>query len=386
MFNTIEDRKKTIVNVLNHHNLTLDDISFFLSQNLTNSSKIINSYDESDFSYREIIGFFTPKNETIDITKITGLDFDGMTVHDTLLKIYRPESIFKNLGEFDINKFYNSLKSYDSNYELVEKNGNYYVNGDGNHRTLLMLFQYHLEHAKLIKEKAPKSEFDKLKKKFEVQVPVIHLQHDKTLISELQKMDRKYFEGLTNDFVRSILPKKHVYDCYLTKNKDNTYDVFCKGITKTNLTTQNTIDFLKKVNNINLNNNFFYKNNLFILYDKHIGVTNIPKERLSIMDDKISDLNLNDIGIDYFIKVDFKTKEISLDFATKDYGARYDVDHNLVNKFQKEHKDLFGDEEIIDYFGYLKEFHFDNISMKEALKIVNTMKQLNDIATKKSSR
>ena len=124
----------------------------------------------------------------------------------------------------------------------------------------------------------------------------------------------------------------------------------------------------------------------FILYNKHIGVTNIPKDKVSVMDTKIKDLNLDDIGIDYFINVNFKTRKISLDFAQKDYGAKYSIDKNLINKFQKENEDIFGEEEVIDFFGFSKEFHFDNLSMKDALKIIDKMKQLNIIATKKSSR
>lgn len=386
MYSTIEGRKKAINNVLNSHGLTFNDISFFMNKNLTDSSEILNTYDESDFSYREIIGLFKPKIETVDITKIKGLEFDSKNVLDSLLSIYRPESIFNNLGKFDLDKFYKSLSSFDSNYELIEKNGNYYVNGDGNHRTLLMLFQYHLEHAKLTKANASKKQFEALSKKFQLKLPVLHLQHDKELITELKKLDRPYFEGFTSDFVRNILPKKYNYDCYLTKNENLTYDIYCKGIIKENCSSEETIKFIKNINNINLNNHFFFKNNSFILYNNHIGVTNIPKDRVLVMDEKIKDLKLKDIGIDYFINVDFQTKAISLDFAQKDYGAKYDIDKNLVSKFQEENKNLFGDEEIIDYFGYLKDFHFDNLSMKEALQIVDKMKQLNEIATKKSSR
>ena len=179
MYSTEEKRMEAIDRVLSRHGLTSHDISFLLQKKLFDSSIIKNNYDESDFSYREIIGLFQPKTEIVDITKIIGLEFENMRhLNDALLNIYRPESIFDNLGEFDFDKFYKSLNSYDSNYELIEKNGNYFVNGDGNHRTILMLFQYYLEYAKLTKENASQEQFDELKQKFQIKVPVIHLDHN----------------------------------------------------------------------------------------------------------------------------------------------------------------------------------------------------------------
>ena len=387
MYSTEEKRMEAIYRVLSRHGLTSHDISFLLQKKLFDSSIIKNNYDESDFSYREIIGLFQPKTEIVDITKIIGLEFENMRhLNDALLNIYRPESIFDNLGEFDFDKFYKSLNSYDSNYELIEKNGNYFVNGDGNHRTILMLFQYYLEYAKLTKENASQEQFDELKQKFQIKVPVIHLDHNQELISELMKMKRTYFEGFCGDFTKNILPKKYTHDCYLTQNEDKTYDIYCKGVIKKNYSSERAIEFIKNINNMQLNNNFFYDNGSFILYNKHIGVTNIPKDKVSVMDTRIKDLNLDDIGVDYFINVDFETRKISLDFAQKDYGAKYNVDKSVISRFQKENKDIFGEEEVIDYFGFSKEFHFDNLSMKDALKIIDKMKQLNVIATKKSSR
>lgn len=386
MYDTIEDRKKVIEEVLKNHNLTIDDISFLSKIMLTDSSSIQNKFDENGFNNKQIISYFKPKFETVDITRIKGLEFDDMDFINSLLNIYRPEPIFENLGEFDFNKFNKSLSSFSSNYGLIEKNGNYYVYQDGNHRTLLMLFQYYLEFAQLKKENAPQEKFDQLKKKYTINVPVLHLDHDKDLLETISGVGKTYFEGLAGDFIGKLLPRGYLYDCYLTKNENSTYDIYYKGVKKENCDKKEIIDTISAINSINLDNYFLYDNGAFVICNEHIGAINVPKEKLFIMDKKISELELKDIGIDYFINVDYKTKNISLHFAQKDFGARYDIDNRSINEFRDKHKDIFGDSELIDSFGYMDDLHYDNITMEEAKKIIGVMKELNTIATKKSTR
>ena len=73
MYDTIEERKKVIEEVLKDHNLTIDDISFLSKIMLTDSSSIQNKFDENGFNHKQIISYFKPKFETVDITKIKGL-------------------------------------------------------------------------------------------------------------------------------------------------------------------------------------------------------------------------------------------------------------------------------------------------------------------------
>lgn len=386
MFKEENNKLMTLKKVINQHNLEIKDLDNLLNKRLIDSDSIKYDFDSNNFQYNEIAGLFEPNMEFVDVENIAGLQFNSGTFLDTILSIYKDNSFFDHIGNFDIKKFNKSLE--DKTFCLIEKDGKYYVNGDGNHRCLLMLFQYHLELAKDIKRNASKEHIQAIKNKFNIMMPVIHLKHDKKLLETLIDLQQshKSLKNNAKSFICEYLPNDSGINFSIKQNIDKTYNFYYKGIEKKSVTKKEILDLCKKINEIELDNNFIFDGKKVIIYNDYVGVRNVPFEDIYIEDDNINFLKLKDIGIGYFLEIDNSTNKAFLSFDNKSFDDANKTMISNAKLFLQHHKPLLKNKVNIDNFGYLEQTFFDNITPVEAKKIIEIMKELNNVLTKKNNR
>lgn len=390
-----------IINFLKEQELSVPIFNSLSFEPLKNSANIYQDYNEHGQSYGSILSYFQPSLETIEMSKIGGIDFDEGNLLEVMSSIYRNEEIINNLGKFDMAKFNNSLKSGSSNYELIELNDKYYVNGDGNHRTLLMIFQYYMTLTSLIQNKCSYEAISRFKKEAVFNAPVVHLEHDPKLIYNAENLYNKISKigGFEFDYIKNNTSKKtNGKNFFLKYNKENDkYFVYYNGITRDNLNPAQALDFLEQLNNLDLNNNILLSNNVYFLHNKYIGVKNVPSNKIYDIDKAITNLNLEDMNIDYFIDFDFKTKKAKLNISSKDYGNNTKASLDTINNFIEKNNHIFSlnkkkpDEDgLFTFFNFLNEMEFENISMDKAKEIINTVhsldKTIRNEPIKKSNR
>lgn len=377
---TLEERNNIIMNVLRANNLTANDLSPLFSRRMTSSSEIKNKKTTSGMSYEHIAGFFSPSMEEIDIKDIAGLEYRSTSFYDCLMSIYRPESIFDNLGKFDRKKFYDTLP--DSNFVLVEDNGKYYVHGGGNHRSLLMLFQYYLELAKLQKANAPlwliKSHINHSK----LFVPVIHLNHKENLLKFLDETanSSNAFDAFEQDYINTFLEGKN-YRSISYDKESNTYSIYYKGFERQELTSDEALKLMENIESIKCKNNLFYHHGSFILFNKHFGLVDIEKEDVMRCDEIISKFKLPDTKFQYFIDGSYYGSSFDLQIGNCIYT---DEIKNIqeINHFIEDNLDVLKADSIEDIYQpatCLYEKKYENLSLEEAIKIVNVYKKLEDL-------
>lgn len=386
MFDDKNNKIITLKNVLKEHNLELKDMNNLFNKRLVNSDDVKYSFDSNNFQYSEIAGLFEPGMEFVSAENIVGLQFNSGTFLDTILSIYKDTSFFNNVGNFDLKKFNKSLE--DKTFCLIEKDGKYYVNGDGNHRCLLFLFQYHLELTKAIKRNASNEHLQLIKNKFNIMMPVIHLKHDKELIETLLDLQQEHkpLKNNAKSFICEYLPNDSGINFSIKQNIDNTYNFYYKGIEKRSATKKEILDLCKKINQIEIDNNFIFDNKKVIIYNDYVGVRNVPFEDIYIEDDNINFLKLKDIGVGYFLEIDNSTNKAFLSFDNKSFDDANKTMISNAKLFLQHHKPLLKNKINIDSFGYLEQSFFDNITPVEAKKIIEIMKELNDVLTKKNNR
>ena len=385
-----ENRAKHIKDVLEKNGLTLNDFESFLLRPLNYSSKLYRTYKTNSYTYGDIANCFIPNEETISMDDIVGLEFNTPDILEALLTIYRFESLYENLGNFNFEKYYESLNN--SNFTLTEKGGKYYVYGDGNHRALLMLFQYNLEIKKLEKAGTPMFMIQQLKDKLKIKAPVIHLKHNKDFLDFIinSKKEHDYLKssrsGIQSDFMNSHLPEAAEDDFLLQLNNDSkTYNFFYKGFLYRNLTDWQVVDSIKKVNGYGFKNDFLAcENGKYIISNNHFGMENIPNDKVLNIDDSISQIEFPNMSFGYFIKNTYPSKTFSIDFEGKDYGDEK-INHSVIRKFVEDNADLLYSkrkdyqEEILTNQNYLNDLHFENLSFERMIEVVNIMKSLDDL-------
>lgn len=375
---TLSQKRAIIRDVLAEDGLTLNDMSRFFSRTMTSTSEIEHRTTPSGISYGKVSSFFTPSMEEIYIEDIVGLEFATNSFYDCLLNIYRPESLFENLGKFDREKFQRTLSS--SNFELIEKDGKYYVHGDGNHRVLLMLFQYYKGLARLKKLNAPAWMFHKYIGESKITVPVIHLDHKESLLNFLDKYSFEVFEPLEQDFINSFTGKNS-YRTIVYNQENNTYSFYYKGFEKHELTPNETLRALSNIENISCENKVFFNDDLFILFNEHFGLMDIPSDHVMRCDEIISNLRLPDTKFPYFIDGSYDCECFDLHIANSSYTDKI-ANVIEINRFIEDHLDILKADRVEDVYEpatCLYERKYTNIPLEKAIEIVNVFKKLEDL-------
>ena len=393
---TISDKKRILTHVLKTNGLTNEEANLFLSHKLLNSAEVYNGFYK-DISYSKVISFFNPTNEFVNIFDIKGLEFKNSSFIDALLNIYRPESIYQNLGSFNFDKFHDSLKH--SNFQLIEKDGKYYVFGDGNHRALLMLFQYYVEYIKLLKSNPSSKQIKEFNEKMHITAPVIHLDHDYNLLHFLREKyyDSNNYGNTEIDYLKHISNGKFNEKPVITYNKGKGYyNMTYKGLEFKKISPEEIIQFISELDNKKIKNNYYINKNSFVLSNSHFGVAKVPAPEVQSVDTYISKCNFRDLSFNYFISGDFSTKKFSLVFGGKDYGDKLNPDFNKINKFLEENKNLLNykrvqdryssKEPIFTFYNYLNECKYENLDFNEAMTLINTIEKLNNLIIKPKQR
>lgn len=374
-----EDKKLIINNVLSKNGLRLIDMNHLFSKKMTDATEIRNTRSSCNIPFSKIIHFFEPNIEEVSVFDITGLEFKSGSYLGCLLDIYRPESIYKNLGDFDFDKFYKSLST--TNFLLIEKNGNYYVNGDGNHRILALMFMAYMKQAKFKKLNAPVFMQKMLHEKVKIKVPVIHLQHDDDLIMFLNDYyDSEHFGILEQDYINELTGRKN-YRSITYDRISKSYSMSYKGFEYKNMSSFDTLQKMKKIESIGTSNNLYYKNGFFTLTNKHFAVSSIPKDNLYKWDELMNKITLPDTKFEYFLDTDANGKEFNLHIANCMYTD--DINNmDQINRFLEQKLDVLEASEPSDvYFPStcLYEKKYEKISFKKAITIINTLKELEDL-------
>lgn len=386
---SVEERLDYIKEILKKHGLTLEDFHDFLSRPVENSSATYNQKNENNIIYGDIIGCFIPSMEKISMNDIVGLEFNADNMLDAFLKIYRFDSLYNNLGNFNQEKYENSLKN--SNFQLFEKNGKYYVNGDGNHRALLMLFQYNLEIERAKKLGYSDESIQKLRDSLTISAPVIHLKHDnffeKSIVStkRISTSISRELSALETDFIHEFLPSNLENDFAVQFNKNtNTYNYFYKGFTGFKKSNTDVINDVKNIDDLDLKNYFLKYGNKYLITQNHFGMSNIPQDKLKKIDEMVFDIELPDMSFEYFAKNTYPNKTFDLCFAGKDYG-NISIDFNVLNEFIENNSEILfsnrsdSNEQIFTYQNYLNDLHFKNLSYSQMKKIIDTMERLDTL-------
>lgn len=382
---TREQKKAIIENVLKENGLTFSDLYPLFDKEMVSSSEVKHDKTSSGISYDRVSSFFSPKMEEVDIRDIAGLEYKSGSFYDCLLNIYRPESIFNNLGHFDYQKFHDTLSS--SNFQLIEKDGKYYVNGDGNHRVLLMIFQLHMQLARLTKLHAPKWMIYKLLDQSKITVPVIHLNHKENLLKFLDEYSLRNLGDFEQDFINSFLDCKNYRNIVYNK-ESNTYSINYKGIKRNELTSNEALEIMSSIENIDVQNNIFYNDDSFILFNKHFGLMDVPKKEIKRCDNIISNLNLPKTKFSYFLEGSYWGENYSLHIGNYSYT---DEISNIkeINNFIEDHLDILKSHDVRDVYEQhtcLYEKTYDNITFAEAKKIIDTLEELENLILKNETK
>lgn len=393
------DEKKQKLNalekILKINNLSLEEVSSYLNFKLTNSNDILNKkVDQANFTYNDVTACFNPKNEKVKVVNISGLDYENKTFLNTLLSIYRDQELFENLGKFDIDKFNDSLKK-NSNFLLIEIDNKYMVHGDGNHRTLLMLFELILQTSKMKKNGSSAREINDFINNFTVDVPVIHLKHNNLLIGEVlkRKQEKEYSSNLTEDFLTNIQKSKKIKDLYIEYNKDNNnYNLYYKGFKINGLNSHGVISKMQQIDSLKLSSNIQKNNNTYVLYKDRMVIKDIDVSELKYYDNLIKNTNLQDISTDYIITSSaLKPNSYNLFFQGKDYYLDEKIDRKNIDKFIKDNELYLNyhrtdNNEIIDYFNQLNDLSYKNISLNQALQIIDKVNKLDNLMLEAKKR
>ena len=375
---TLNEKKALIDKVLSENGLTLNDLSGLFLKQMTSSSEIRREKTSSGISYDRVSSFFTPTMEEIDIENIAGLEYKSGSFYNCLLNIYRPESIFDNLGKFDKEKFQRSLNI--TNFKLIEKDGKYYVHGDGNHRVLLMLFQYYTGLARLKRLNAPPWMIHKYINSFKITAPVIHLNHKESLLKFLDEYNLETFDGFEQDFINSFL-EKNSYRSISYDKDSNTYSICYKGFKKNDLTPNETLETLASIEKIKCKNNIFYNDHRFILFNKHFGLMDIPGDHVMRCDQIISNLKLPNAKFPYFIDGSYYGEKFDLCIGNSFYTDKIS-NIREINRFIEDNLDVLKADRVEDIYepaNSIYEKKYQNLPLEEIIKIVNIYKKLEDL-------
>lgn len=375
---TLEDKNNIIKNILRANNLTPNDLSQLFSKRMTSTSEIRRKRTADGISYEHIASFFSPSIEEIDIKDIEGLEYRTNSFYDCLVNIYRPESIFENLGKFDIQKFYKTVN--DSNFMLIEDNGKYYVHGDGNHRSLLMLFQYYLGLAKLQKRNAPTWYVKDYINRSKIKVPVIHLNHKDNLLKFLNDNTSDIFDDFEQDYIGTFLEGQK-YKSISYDKKSNTYSIYYKGFKRQGLSSDEALDLMEDIESIKCKNNIFYNYDSFILFNNHFGLVDVPRNDVMRCDEIISKFHLPRTTFQYFIDGAYYGEKFDLHIGNSIYTENIKNIGEINNFIEKNLDVLKADcvEDIYEPANSLYERKYENITLEEAITIVNVLKELEDL-------
>lgn len=382
---TREQKIAIIENVLKENGLNFSDLYPLFNKEMISSSEVKKDETSSGISYDRVSSFFSPKMEEVDIRNIVGLEYKSGSFYDCLLNIYRPESIFENLGNFDYEKFHKTLKN--SNFQLIEKDGEYYVNGDGNHRVLLMIFQLHMQLARLVKLRAPEWMIHKLLNQSKITVPVIHLNHKENLLKFLDTYSLSPLGAFEQDFINSFLDGKNYRDIVYDK-ESNTYSINYKGIKRNELTSNEALEIMSSIENIDVKNNIFDNDEGFILFNEHFGLIDIPKEEIKRCDKIISNINLPKTKFPYFLEGSYWSEKYSLHIGNCSYT---DEISNIkeINNFIENNLNILKANDVRDVYEQhtsLYERNYDNITFGEAQKIIDTLNKLESLIIKNEAQ
>lgn len=389
-----DERLDVLKNILVKNGLTFENLNDFLFSPHVSTSKIERMLAFSNISNNKITNYFVPSEERIPVKDIVGLDFEGDNIMDIFLKIQRFDVLAKNLGNFDEKKYYEDIKN--SNFALLEKDGKYYVFGDGNHRVLLMLFKLRLTEARLKRKGANKNIIDQLVEDTMISAPIIHLKHDKNLLNRLIDFEESIYEknsergDYQKNFMEEYWPKGVTREFFLQYNKENnTYNMFYKGFGYANLSSVQVIEVINKIESYNFENDFYKYGDKFVISNKHYAIDNLPFEEALKMDKFLAKIDFEDFNIDYFIKTSYPDKTFTIDFKAKDYGD-ININHIVVNNFIKYNSNIFNlntnDEEVLTHYNCLNNLHFENLDFDLLVAVFNTVKDLDKCIYYNSNR
>lgn len=256
----------------------------FLSQ----PTETISEHDVffNKYTLQEVKSIFKFKEEQVcikDFENGSRLDL-GSNLLSSMISIGRNSETINLIENFDFNKFEEGLKS--NPIHLLEINGKYYLDSDGNHRMMALKFLYYMEISK------QKANIEQVNKKYTFTLPVKHLNHDFSLIEIASKIMQKqspsrfpseYLTKNTNDFLsqNSIL---------IFNKENNTYDIDFQGSFKQNLNVENAIYYLSKFVNYEKPYSIYNLENGYALEFGNSLTLGLSREQLK---EKINALNFS---------------------------------------------------------------------------------------------
>jgi len=258
-----------------------------------------------------------------------------------------------------------------------------------------MLFQYNLELTKLKKNGASQDEINALKNKLTINAPVIHLKHNEDFIKYIidTKKNIKEPSGMQNDYVRNYIPKNATFNFFIQHNKEaNTYNIFYKGFYYKNLSDLDIVKTIEKIDSYPIKNDFLYHKNSFVISNKHIGIDAIPYNKVLNYDAVVSKLKFPETTFDYFMKSSYPCKTFDLEFSGIDYGEKINIDRNALEKFREKNAEILychrsdTHEELVTFYNYFNGMKFKNLTLPQAMKVIETMKELDNLITKNQEK
>ena len=273
-----------IKEILKKHMINENMFFDFLLKHTETISKYAVFYNK--YTLQEVKRIFKFKEEQVcvkDFENGSRLDL-GNNLLSSMTFIGRNNQTVNLIENFDFNKFKEGLKS--NPIQMLEINGKYFLDSDGNHRMMALKFLYYMEMANL------NANMEQINKKFTFTFPVKHLNHDFSLIEIASKIMQKQSPSRfpSEYFVKNVDDLSSFYSI-LTFNKDNqTYDIDFQGNLKQNLNVDQTISHLSKFVNYENPYSIYNLENGFAFEEGNTLTLALSKEKLK---EKINSIDLS---------------------------------------------------------------------------------------------
>ena len=332
------------------------NVSLFLKYLSLQTSKI-NQHNVffNKFPLHEVKNIFKFCEEQIcvkDFENGSRLDL-GSSLKESMIKIGRKEQTIHLIKNFDFQKLQESLKT--NPIHLLEIDGKYFLDSDGNHRMMALKFLYFLE---LSKQNANAEEINQ---KFTFTFPVKHLNHSYELIEIASRiMQKQKMSRFPNEYFVENINELLSFYSILTYNKNTaTYNINYQGFSKQNANEKEAILFLSKLEQHEKPYNVYELKDGFALEMGNMLTLRLTKEQLS---EKIANLDLSKttFSSDFFIVqknnslfdsiLPAKTYYADHETVLKMYSALISSGHEQVTILTKEQvqKNYFKNLDIAD--------------------------------------